>query len=72
MADINKVIQGLERCLVCEMSPIASAEGQKAYLECEYTIALYCGRDRLLLDALKLLKIMKAEQERRANNGAFD
>jgi len=56
MADINKVIQGLERCFVCDMSPVAPAEGQKAYLECEYTIGLYCGRDILLRDALALLK----------------
>lgn len=54
--DREKVIKGIERCLVCDPSVIASDEGQKAYLDCEYTVGLYCDRKRLLLDALALLK----------------
>jgi len=56
MADIEKVICGLERCLVCNASPLAPAEAQKAYMDCEYTIGVYCGRDKLLRDSLELLK----------------
>lgn len=60
MPDREKVIKGLERCLVCDMSLIASEEGQKAYIDCEYTTGLYCRRDKLLYEVLELLK----EQEK--------
>lgn len=59
--DREKVIKGIERCLVCETSVIATEEGQKAYRECEYTTGLYCRRDNLLRDALELLKEQEAE-----------
>ena len=54
--DMEKVIRGIERCLVCETSVMATEEGQKAYRECEYTTWLYCRRDNLLRDAIALLK----------------
>ena len=60
MVDREKVIKGLERCLICNTSVIASAEGKKAYRDCEYTIGLYCGKDKLLRDALALLKEQEA------------
>ena len=56
MADIQKVIKGFERCLVCDTSVIASAEAQKAYLECDYTVGLYCNQKKLLRDAIELLE----------------
>ena len=59
MTDIDKVIQGIERCLVCDTSPIALPEAQKAYLDCEYTVGLYCGRDILLRETLEVLKEQK-------------
>lgn len=62
MADVDKVINGLKRCLVCNMSPIAPAECQKAYLECEYTIGLYCAHKKLIRDAITVLERMKGEQ----------
>lgn len=54
--DREKVIKGLERCLICDISVIASEESQNAYRECEYTVGLYCGQKKLLRDALALLK----------------
>ena len=56
MPDREKIIRGIERCLVCNTSAITSAEGEKAYRECEYTVALYCRQDKLLRDVLTLLK----------------
>lgn len=52
MPDIEKVIQGLERCLKHTCPAIYSKE----YEECEYTVGLYCGQDKLLHEALELLK----------------
>lgn len=52
MADIEKVIKGLERCLKHTCPDIYSKE----YKECEYTVGLYCGQDKLLHEALELLK----------------
>lgn len=56
MIDRAKVIKALERCLICDISVVATPEAQKAYLECEYTIGRYCGRKNVLRDALSLLK----------------
>lgn len=54
--DREKVIKGLERCLICDMSVVAPEEAQNAYRECEYTVGRYCGQKKLLRDALALLK----------------
>lgn len=54
--DREKIISGWERCKVCDTSLIASAEGQRAYIECEYTTGMYCRRDQLIRDTLTLLK----------------
>ena len=59
MPDREKVIEALERCLICDVSVIATPEAQKAYRECEYTIGLYCGQKKVLRDALSLLKEQK-------------
>ena len=56
MPNREKVIKGLERCLICDISVIAPEEAQNAYRECEYTIGLYCGEKKLLREALALLK----------------
>ena len=59
MPDIDKVINGLERCLVCNTSIIGTKEGQRAYIDCEYTIGLYCGQDRVIRESIVLLKEYK-------------
>ena len=56
MADKNKVIRGWERCKKCSMSPISTPEELKAYLDCEYTVGLYCGKDKLINQTIELLK----------------
>ena len=70
MPDREKIIRGLERCLVCNTSAITSAEGEKAYRDCEYTIDLYCRQDKLLRDAIALLK--EQEKEIKSLNAALD
>ena len=60
MIDREKIIKALERCLICDISVVATPEAQKAYLECEYTVGRYCGRKNVLRDALSLLKEQKA------------
>lgn len=52
MIDREKIIKGLERCL----KHTCPAVGSKEYLECEYTMGLYCRQDMLLRDTLALLK----------------
>lgn len=64
MIDREKVVRGLERCLICSTSPISSAEELKAYIDCEYTVGLYCGKDRLLFETLELLKEPEAVEPR--------
>jgi len=61
MPDIDKVIRGLERCKKGGCPSIFS----KSYGECEYKMGQYCRQDRLLWDALELLKEYKADLERR-------
>lgn len=61
MADVEKVIKGLERCLKHTCPAIYSKE----YKECEYTVGLYCGQDKLLHEALELLKELKEKREDR-------
>lgn len=56
MPNMEKVIKGLERCLICDISVVAPEEAQNAYRECEYTVGLYCGEKKLLREALVLLK----------------
>jgi hypothetical protein len=76
MIDVEKVIKGLERCLVCDMSVVASPEGEKAYRDCEYTVGLYCKQKNLMRDAIKLIKeqqkLIDEITQRRINNGEFD
>ena len=52
MKDVQKVIDGLERCLKHTCPQVDSKE----YYECEYTIGIYCGQDKLLRDAVETLK----------------
>lgn len=68
---MDKVIKGLERCLICDISVIAPEEAQNAYRECEYTVGLYCGEKKLLREAITLLKEQEAkiEQLNRFVNG---
>ena len=62
MSDIGKIIEAWERCKVCNMSLLATPEGRKAYLDCEYTIGMYCNNDKLVNQTIDLLKELK-EQE---------
>ena len=66
MADIEKVIRGL-KCIkgdlvLCVDCGYSDDNGHGCY-HCK----AFCAND-----ALELLKMMKEEQERRTNNGAFD
>ena len=68
MADVEKVIKGLENC--------SETNGNcqwKEHLDCPY-IERCKAKDYSALnrDALELLKVMKDAQDRRANNGALD
>lgn len=56
MANSEKVIRGWERCKVCNLSITASDDEKKAYIECEYTIGQYCGKDKLIDETIELLK----------------
>lgn len=59
--DIDKIIRGWKRCKVCSMSPIAPLESQKAYKECEYTTFIYCRRDKLIDDTIRILEEVKQD-----------
>lgn len=54
--DREKVIKALERCKICDMSMLASDRGKQAYYDCEYTTGLYCRQDKVIADALAVLK----------------
>ena len=53
MADLEKVIRGWERCHECSMHPPGLSD---AWVKCEYTIGLYCARDKLICETLEVLK----------------
>jgi len=60
MADIEKVRRGIERCLKHTCPSVYSKE----YEECEYTVGLHCGQDRLLWEVLDLLKEQESVKPR--------
>ena len=62
MADADKVIRGWKRCKECNMSPAFGLN--QAYLDCEYTIGLYCGRDKLIFETIEVLKSQQEEISR--------
>ena len=53
MHDREKLIEGWERCNDCVKYPIGTSQ---AYLDCEYTIGLYCAREILFRRTLDFLK----------------
>lgn len=59
MADIEKVIKGLERCSTIDMCCMEISCYHPKYLECPYNEYEECVK-HLVQDALELLKIMKA------------
>lgn len=65
MKNIDEIIEALERCKICDTSIVASKEGRKAYIDCEYTTGLYCRKDILLDDILFFLKKQKQITEHR-------
>ena len=70
MTDREKVIKGLEACAGTNTDGTADC-----VLECPYK-GSFCCIDRLMYDALDLLKeqqkLIDDITQRRANNGAFD
>ena len=58
MEDIDKIIRGWERCLECAKEPFGTSQ---AYVDCEYTIGLYCGKDKLIWATIRALKEQKQE-----------
>ncbi len=69
--DREKVIKGLERCIICDISVVALEEAQNAYRECEYTVGLYCGQKKLLRDAITLLKEQEAVTIKKTKEHGF-
>lgn len=63
MTDAQRIIKAWKRCDVCNTSAIAPEEGTKAYLECEYTTGLYCRKDKLIYDTIKLITEQEKEIE---------
>ena len=62
MADVDKVIRGQERCKECNNAPAFGMN--QAYIDCEYTIGLYCGQDKLRNETIEVLKSQREEIER--------
>ena len=58
MVDIDKVIRGWERCQKCRTFPLM---GNIEYVQCEYTVGLHCGKDRLIYETLCLLRDQKKQ-----------
>lgn len=59
MDDIEKIIKAWERCRECNSQPAGMSE---AWVECEYTVGLYCAQDKLVNDTIKLLKSNRTPQ----------
>lgn len=66
MVDVDKVIRGQERCKECNAAPAFGMN--QAYIDCEYTIGLYCGQDKLRNETVEVLKSQKEEIERLKEN----
>ena len=69
MADMEKVIKGLEVCA-------STAEGESCPKDCPYYQEVCYGYDQLMLDALSMLKeqqkLIDDMTDRRMRDGAFD
>lgn len=63
MDDLEKIIKAWERCRECRSLPVGMSE---AWVECEYTIGLYCAQDKLVGETIKLLKSIQADREVKA------
>ena len=60
MADLNKVIKGIECCLdhyepMCEKCPYMATEEDRSHVDWD------CHKDQLAFDALKILKEQETE-----------
>jgi len=53
MTEKEKILQAWERCDECHKHPVGMSE---AYVECEYTMWLYCRQDALIRDTVELIK----------------
>lgn len=59
MDNLEKIIKAWERCRECHSMPVGLSD---AWVECEYTIGLYCAQDKLVNETLKLLKTIQQER----------
>lgn len=59
MDGLEKIIKAWERCRECNSMPVGLSD---AWVECEYTIGLYCAQDKLVNETLKLLKTIQQER----------
>jgi len=54
MTDKERILNAWDRCNKCTFPSVFG--DQKPYLDCEYTIGLYCGQDRLVRETVELLR----------------
>ena len=59
MVDRDKIIRAWERCQKDTCPTLFSQE----YFDCEYTMGLYCRKDKLIKDTIELLKEEKAAEK---------
>ena len=52
MLDRDKILRGWERCSRCLYPSMFDQE----FKDCEYTMGLYCRKDKLIAETLELLK----------------
>ena len=65
MPDKEKVLRGWDRCSKCLYPSVFDQQ----FKDCEYTMGMYCRKDKLISETVKLLKEQDAiiEQYRRAD-----
>ena len=68
MADIEKVKRGWERCRKNTCPSIFSKE----YKECEYTVGIYCRKDKLIEDTLTVIEELEERIAIMEEGGKYD
>lgn len=53
ITDKEKILKAWERCDECHKHPVGMSD---AYIECEYTMWIYCRQDELIRETVDLLK----------------
>ena len=60
MQDINNILEAWKRCRKCTMGLIpGNEEGTQAYIDCKYTLGMYCMKDKLEIQTIELLEQLK-------------